>query len=43
MKRGELPKKVRLGQFADLREDLARKRGVVFLRGGGVLIPYCTL
>ena len=27
---GGLPKKVRLGQFADLREDLARKRGWCF-------------
>ena len=29
------------GEFADLRGGLARKRGVVFLRGG--LIPRCTL
>ena len=33
---GGLPKKRGLGQFADLREDLARKRGGVF-EGG--LIP----
>ena len=38
---GGLPKKGRLGQFADLTEGLAKKRGVVFLRGG--LIPQCTL
>ena len=32
---GGLPKKGGLGQFADLREGgLARKRRVVFLRGG---------
>ena len=30
-----LSKKPPLGQFADLKEDLARKRGVVFFRGGG--------
>ena len=30
-----------LVQFADLRGGLARKRRVVFLRGGG-LIPQCT-
>ena len=41
--RGELPKKERLGHFADLRRgSLARKRRVVFLRGRG-LIPQCTL
>ena len=27
-----------LGQFADLRRGLARKKSVVFLRGGGGLI-----
>ena len=43
-----------LGQFANLREDLARKNGVLFLKGvgggvgwggggGGGLIPRCTL
>ena len=31
---GGLPKKRKLGQFADLRGGLARKRGVVFLRWG---------
>ena len=37
-----LPKKSggRLGQFADLRGRLAKKRTVVFLRG---LIPQCPL
>ena len=38
---GELLKKGELGQFANLRGCLARKKGVVFLRGG--LIPQCTL
>ena len=39
--RGELPKKGGgLGQFADLRGDLAKKE-VVFLRG--CLYPQCTL
>ena len=41
---GGLPKNGGLGQFADLRGGgLARKRGVVFLRGKGWLIPQCTL
>ena len=31
---GELPVKVELGQFADLREAFKKKRGVVFLRVG---------
>ena len=31
-----------LGWFSDLRGGLARKREVVFSRGGG-LIPQCTL
>ena len=31
------------GQFIDLRGDLAKKRGVVFLSGGGGLIPQYTL
>ena len=31
---GALPKKGELGQFADLRGGLARKKRVVFLRGG---------
>ena len=30
---GGLPKKEGLGQFADLRGTLARKRGGLFLRG----------
>ena len=30
---GRLPKKGELGLFTDLRGDLARKIGVVFLRG----------
>ena len=30
---GRLPKKGELGLFSDLRGDLARKIGVVFLRG----------
>ena len=39
--RGELPKKGGgLGQFVDLRGDLAKKE-VVFLRG--CLYPQCTL
>ena len=36
---GGLPKKGGLGYFAYLRGGLARKRGVVFLKGGG-LIPH---
>ena len=32
-----------LGQFTDLRGDLARKRGMVFLSGGGGVIPQCKL
>ena len=36
-----MPKKGGLGQFANLRGDLARKRGVVFLRGGD--IPMHTM
>ena len=32
---GDCLKREGLGQFADLRRGLARKRGVVFLRGGG--------
>ena len=28
-----------LGQFVDLRRGFTRRRGVVFLRGGGGLIP----
>ena len=31
---GGIAKKGGLGQFVDLRRGLARKRGVVFLRGG---------
>ena len=43
IKRGELPKKGGLGQFADLRGGgLGKKEGVVFLRGEG-LIPQCPL
>ena len=33
MYREELPKKGGLGQFAGLRGGLAKKRGVMFLRG----------
>ena len=40
--REELPKKRRLEQFKDLQGSLTKKRGVVFLREGG-LIPQCTL
>ena len=41
---GGLPKKWWLEQCADLREEvLARKRGVVFLRGGGVDSPMHTM
>ena len=44
--RGGVCLKRGLGQFADLRGGgeggLTRKRGVVFLRGGG-LISQCTL
>ena len=36
---GGLPKKGGLGQFVDLRGDLARKRVVVFLREGGGWYP----
>ena len=36
-----LPKNGGLGQFADLREGLARKRGMLLLRGE--LIPQYTL
>ena len=32
-----------LGQFPDLQGGLARKRGLLFLRGGGGLIPLWTL
>ena len=38
---GCFPKRGELRQFADLREDLARKRALVFLKGGS--IPQCTL
>ena len=31
-----------LGQFPDLRGGLARKRGLLFLRGGGVDTPIYT-
>ena len=37
------PKKGGLGQFADLREVFARKRGVLFLRGMGVDTPVHTM
>ena len=37
-----MPKKGELGQFADLRWGLARKKGGVF-EGVGGLIPQCTL
>ena len=33
--RGESPKKGGLGEFTDLRGGLAKKRGIVFLRGLG--------
>ena len=35
-----LKKQGRLGQFADLGEDLAKERRIMFLRG---MIPQCTL
>ena len=42
--RGELPKMGGLGQFANLREELGEKEGVVFIRkGGGGVITQCTL
>ena len=42
--RRELPGKGDLGQFADLSVgNLAKKRGVVFLRRGGGVMPLCTL
>ena len=34
-----MPEKWRLGQFVDLRGGLARKRGVVFLRGFDTPMP----
>ena len=37
-----MPKKAELGQFADLREGLARTRGWCF-RGGGVDTPMHTM
>ena len=40
--RGESPKKHRLGQFADLRGCLAKKRGGGSW-GGGRLMPQCVL
>ena len=39
-----MPEKGGLGQFADLRGHLAKKRGVVFLRGcGGADTPMHTM
>ena len=40
---GDCLKRAGLGQFADLRRGLARKRDVVFLRGGGVDTPMHTM
>ena len=38
-----MPKKRGLGQFADLREGLARTRGWCFRGGGGVDTPMHTM
>ena len=40
---GELPKKGYFEQFLGSRKDLAKKKGIVFLTGGGWLITQCTL